>query len=344
MKNKVLVVGAGIFGMTTSIELAKLGMNVTLHEELNGVMNCASGINQYRLHQGYHYPRSKVTALECLKSIESFKQKYNQCIVNGNVDHYYSISKENSLISGKEYIQFLDDMGLFYKKVKPFKKSELTISVKEELFDPKIMKRFLLDDIDLYNVNLILNHKTLKKEFLDYDYVVISTYSKINELVENNREYQFEICEKPIVKLPREYNNKSIVVMDGPFMCLDPYGNSGFHVLGNVVHAIHSTNIGYKPIVNDNLKGYLNNGIIKNPKVTNIDKFIQTGKEYFDGFDELEHIGSMYTVRTVLSNREHDDARPTIVNRESDNIFTIFSGKIVTCVDATKQLIEVING
>jgi 2-polyprenyl-6-methoxyphenol hydroxylase-like FAD-dependent oxidoreductase len=32
MKNKVLVVGAGIFGMTTSIELAKLGMNVTLHE------------------------------------------------------------------------------------------------------------------------------------------------------------------------------------------------------------------------------------------------------------------------------------------------------------------------
>ena len=44
-----------------------------------------------------------------------------------------------------------------------------------------------------------------------------------------------------------------------------------------------------------------------------------------------------------MANREHDDARPTIVNRESDNIFSIFSGKIVTCVDATKKLIGAIN-
>ena len=94
MKSKILVVGAGIFGMTTSIELARLGHQVTLHEELDSVMKCASGINQYRLHSGYHYPRSKITALECLKSIEEFKSKYNYCVINGSMEHYYSISSE----------------------------------------------------------------------------------------------------------------------------------------------------------------------------------------------------------------------------------------------------------
>ena len=210
MKDKVLVVGAGIFGMTSAIELAKLKMNVTLCEELDDVMKCASGINQYRLHRGYHYPRSKDTALECLKSIKDFKRAYGKLVFSSDIEHYYSISKENSLVSAKEYIQFLEDLNLDYKKVKSFKKSQLTILAKEELFNPIAMKRFLLDDINLYNVNLKLNHKTNKNEFSDFDYIVISTYSKINELLDNKREYQFEVCEKPVVKLPDEYKNKSI--------------------------------------------------------------------------------------------------------------------------------------
>ena len=68
------------------------------------------------------------------------------------------------------------------------------------------------------------------------------------------------------------------------------------------------------------------------------------GKEYFgNDFEKLEHIGSMYTVRTVLKNREHDDARPTLVNYEGNNIYSLFSGKIDTCVDASNQLINLIK-
>ena len=128
--------------------------------------------------------------------------------------------------------------------------------------------------------------------------------------------------------------------MDGPFMCLDPYGTTDYHVLGNVVHAIHETNIGTEPIIKNNiLKEYVNSGIIKNPLVTNIDKFIETGKKFFDNFEKLEHIGSMYTVRVVLKDREHDDARPTLVDRDS-KIYTLFSGKIDTCVDASSSLVK----
>ena len=123
-------------------------------------------------------------------------------------------------------------------------------------------------------------------------------------------------------------------------MCLDPY-MGGTHVLGNVVHAIHETNIGTEPIVSDELKPYLNKGIVRNPNITNIDKFIESGVKYFgDEFKDLEHIGSMYTIRTVLSNKEKDDARPTLVEKVKDNVYTLFSGKIDTCVNAANQLIQ----
>ena len=87
------------------------------------------------------------------------------------------------------------------------------------------------------------------------------------------------------------------------------------------------------------LKEYINSGIIKYPSVTNIDKFIETGKKFFDEFEDLEHIGSMYTIRTVLKDREHDDARPTLVGKDN-KIYTLFSGKIDTCVDASNNLIR----
>ena len=132
--------------------------------------------------------------------------------------------------------------------------------------------------------------------------------------------------------------------MDGPFMCLDPF-KDGLHVLGHVKHAIHSTNVGEYPIVpNKDLLKYLNNGVIKKPKVTKINKFKEAGMVFFEDFDKLEHIGSMFTIRTVLSYRDYDDARPTLVRREDGNTFSIFSGKIGTCVEASNQLVNIIKG
>lgn len=130
--------------------------------------------------------------------------------------------------------------------------------------------------------------------------------------------------------------------MDGPFMCLDPYGQTEYHVLGNVVHAIHETNTGYEPKVTY-LKEYLNKGLIEKPKYTNINKFIETGKQFFKDFNKLKHIGSLYTIRTVLKDRDYDDARPTLVRKEEKNIYSLFSGKIDTCVDASNQLITLIQ-
>ena len=337
---KVLVVGGGIFGTTASVALATSGFNVTLHEELDSVMKCASDINQYRLHRGYHYPRSKSTAQECLDGLKSFKRKYGDSVVNGNVNHFYAISSRDSMVSKEEYLKFLYEMGLEYNINEPFNGTDLTVEVGEELFDSEKLRVQVTQKMKGAGVNVVLNKHTTEDDFNDYDYIVIATYAKINELLDEPIQYQYEVVEKPVVRLPEQYKNKSVVVMDGPFMCLDPY-KDGYHVLGHVEHAIHSTNVGdYPMVLNKHIVGYLNNGVIHNPKVTKINKFIEAGMEFFEDFDKLEHIGSMFTIRTVLAHRDHDDARPTIVTQVAHNVYTIFSGKIGTCVEAANELVR----
>ena len=345
---KALVIGGGVFGLTSAIELSNNGYLVDVKEKSNTIMGGASSINQYRLHKGYHYPRSKETAQECLDGLYSFKRKYEDCVVNGDITHMYSIASEDSLINGDEYKEFLDDMKLSYEEREPMPNCDLTIVADEELFCPNKLTESLEKKIQSSYINVELNTEVIDLEYWkkEYDVVVIATYSDINQLLDDKKWYQFELCEKPVVKLPKIFENTSIVIMDGPFMCLDPYQDE-YHVLGNVKEAIHVWNEGTEPFWPHEYTKYLNKGLIKNPKpeLTKIDKFIESGVKYFgDEFRDLEHIGSMYTFRAVLANRDHDDARPTLVNHEGDNVYTLFSGKIDTCVNAGRELMRTING
>jgi hypothetical protein len=339
---KALVVGGGIFGTTAAITLSHNGYQVELHEELEDVMMAASDINQYRLHKGYHYPRSKETAQECLKGLYTFKRKYERSVVNGDIEHYYAIASEDSKVSEFEYLAFLDDMDLPYERVKPLPNTDVTIKVEEELFDNYKLYESVRDKLWSSGVEVLKNKTTTKDDLKGFDVVVIATYAKLNDLLEKKKRYQYELCEKPVVRLPKKYQGKSIVIMDGPFMCLDPYGDEN-HVLGNVKHAIHCWNNGTEAFWPHRYTKYLNKGVIENPKHTKIDKFIETGKKFFKDFDKLKHIGSMYTIRTVLADRDHDDARPTLVNHEGGNVYSLFSGKIDTCVDSANELVRMLN-
>ena len=93
----------------------------------------------------------------------------------------------------------------------------------------------------------------------------------------------------------------------------------------------------------DNLEIIVFDDCSSDESILEINKFKKAGMEFFEEFDKLEHIGSMFTVRTVLSYRDYDDARPTLVRKEGDNIFSIFSGKIGTCVTASTQLVDMIK-
>jgi glycine/D-amino acid oxidase-like deaminating enzyme len=91
MGAKIAVAGAGIYGATAAIRLAEQGHQVHLFDPL-GVLRAASAINQYRVHAGYHYPRSAETITEIAEARAEFTQVFADSIVR-NSQHYYAIPK-----------------------------------------------------------------------------------------------------------------------------------------------------------------------------------------------------------------------------------------------------------
>ena len=337
---KCAVVGGGIYGVTNATKLKVSGYDVVLFESDKQLLNRASGINQYRLHRGYHYPRSSETIESCKTNENSFIKYYNQSVVNGDIKHYYSIASDESLVTAQEYLTTLDNAGLDWKIVDTLPNCDLTIEVNEKLYSPSILRTLSEERLYGNGVDVKLNKKVDKLE--GYEHVVYSTYSSLNDFSDNKQNYQFELCEKPLLKLPKKYKGKSIVIMDGPFMCFDPYSNTEYHLAGNVVHAIHASNIGNKPNIPAVYKEYLDKGVVTNPKYTNIDRFIESAKKFFPEIEKSKHVGSMYTIRTVLPHKDDTDERPTIVTKQNKD-YILFSSKIGNCVNAASNVINMIK-
>lgn len=346
---RVAVVGGGIFGSTAAIYLARAGFDVELFEQNNELLSAASGINQYRLHRGYHYPRSSDTARSALHAEASFSAEYGDAVMRDG-RHLYAIAKESSAVSAEDFLSFCDAHRLAYKRVHDSRvvnhdKIDCLIEGEEAWYDPDALRDLVLKKIAESSVRVHTGVRASKKHVDGFDRVVFAAYAHHNtsaDFLEGRRAHQYEVCEKPVVELPVSFGLTGLVVMDGPFMCVDPFGRTGRYVLGNVVHAIHKTNVGLAPEVPAALESLLNRGIIENPPVTNISLFIDHGREYIPALAYAKHVGSMYTVRTVLPKLEATDARPTIVRTLDEKHLKIFSGKVGNCVEAAKETVRLL--
>ena len=346
---RIAIVGGGIFGITASIILAK-NHQVELFEKNNELLQSASGSNQYRIHRGYHYPRSPDTVNDIIESESSFKEIFSDAMLT-DFEHYYCIAKENSLTSAKQFLDFCNKFQLEYtpSQLQFMNKDsiEMCIRVKESVYDPEKLRQVCWKKLKDQNVKIHLSNKVSDDLFEKFDRVVICAYTGINQLLKQyptqQNEYQFELCEKPVVKLPESFKNKSVVIMDGPFMCIDPLGNTGLHLLCNVVHEIHQTNIGKYPSINKKFVDLIDKGIVKNPSQTNFPKFIESTIDFIPEITKAKHVGSMFTYRAVPPRVEETDARPTIVKEINNKIVTLFSGKITTCVEAARKVEKIFD-
>jgi hypothetical protein len=70
---------------------------------------------------------------------------------------------------------------------------------------------------------------------------------------------------------------------------------------------------------------------------------MENSKKYFPIINDMSLINSWITTRLILPEHEFDDARPTFIEQNDDNVFTIFSGKLTTCVESSKELIKFIK-
>ena len=88
---RVCIIGGGYFGLFLSDYLAKNNHNVKLFEKEAELMMHASLNNQARVHNGYHYPRSVLTALRSRVSFPRFVEEFPDCI-DSDFDQYYLVA------------------------------------------------------------------------------------------------------------------------------------------------------------------------------------------------------------------------------------------------------------
>ena len=115
IKKNFCIIGAGWYGCHIGLYLKELGHNIIIYEKEKKIFSCASGFNQFRLHKGFHYPRSSITIDEIKKNYRRFIKRYKNFIYYPK-NNLYCIAEKKSLIDSKIYEKILYSHNLKYKK------------------------------------------------------------------------------------------------------------------------------------------------------------------------------------------------------------------------------------
>lgn len=334
---RVAICGGGLFGCTAAIYAARAGHDVHLFEARNGIMQGASATNSARLHRGGHYPRHPGTGRESRKAEKSFRAEYGEAVIDGG-RQLYIVPPTDNHVTVRQFADFLDSEGL------PFSEDDGIFTVEEPRINLAVLADLVKRKVDEAGVRVHLGRRAHEWMRDRFDRIVVATYAGLNDALSElgcqPAEYRFQVVEKPIVRLTPQFRDTSVVVIDGPFGCVDPYDDTEYHALGHVTHTIHSQNTGHRAIVPPHLVPLVNEGFIPNAPYSRWREVAEDLWRYIPGFQVMEWLGSAYTVRAVLAHVEDSDKRPTLVHHIDDQISTVFSGKLGTCVTAAQSVCD----
>lgn len=316
---KVAVIGGGLFGCTTAVELARSGANVTLYERHDELLMGATRANQGRIHRGYHYPRDP-NAGDLSAHADRLAARFPSAVIHNSVHRY--VIAEDSRVDAEHYREFCRTAGLrWMPATSPLVRAGTVIAAPESFLDVRKARAILRRE--LRDVDVRCNwHADVEKTAARFDHVVDATYGRYWP-----EPLQYEVCETALIQLGPRYRGQSFVVMDGPFISLDPHGPA--HMLYDVRHSVHAVNE-----VPEHLATLLDRGIVRT-RHTRVEAMLDTARRFLNNLDAV-YVGSMFTIRAVLPD-DGTDARPTLIRTEG-NVTRVLSGKLCAAPWAAEQV------
>ncbi len=369
MKYDKIIIGAGIYGLYSALYCAKKNEKILIIEKENDIFSGATYNNQARLHMGYHYPRSKKTAISTKKYFNKFLKEYNFCIKK-DFKQIYAISSKNSLTNSNEFQNFCKDINIkceitdniYFKN----NKCQNIYTTTEYTIDATLLKDYYISELKKYpNITLKLNCNiiNIKKE---NDYYAInteqniyttkflfnSTYASVNQIL-NLLDYKpfkikYELCEIILCEVNEKLKNTGITIMDGPFFSVMPFGKTNYHSLTSVSFTPHETCYNtlpkFKCQKNSNNScskyklGNCNTCIAKPASSWKLMKKLYN--EYMLNDYKIKYVDSLFTIKPILLSSEKDDSRPTVIKTITINptFISVLSGKLNTIYDLNKYL------
>lgn len=335
MPLKIAVAGAGIYGSTIAIRLAGRGHAVHLFDPL-GILRAASAINQFRIHSGYHYPRSPETIEETLEARAEFLEAFAPAIVR-NCSHYYAIPHEGSLTPPPLFESVMSDHRVPLKPARPqwmnFDFIDKCYEVEEEIYDPDALRRLLEDRIAASGVRF--EQRAFNPgERAGFDFVIWATYG-LGYSRGIFRAAKFQVAEKILIELPEHLRRVSLVVIDGPFTAFDPYGNSGRSQFGSAKHTNHWTTKNASEPIPEPYAHLLNRPTFEPVEFTRFEAMRADSALAVPDSRHARYLGSRFTIRVVEDNPAQD-RRTLYLLETSPRELHIFSGKVVSAVKAAR--------
>ncbi len=366
-----IIIGAGLYGIYSAHYCGKAGQSVLVLECEPSPFRRATYINQARVHNGYHYPRSISTAVKSAGYFQRFVKDYEFCI-NQEFNKLYATASEFSWTDGEQFKKFCKATDIFCEELLPEKyfrpgMCDGVFMTKEYTYDAGLLSNFFLRQLeDMKNVKLMFGANIVRIEKLQDVYEITlddgtkiqtgfllnATYASTNQILAmlgyEKFSIKYELCEIILCDVNDNLKNYGFTVMDGPFFSIMPFGNSGYHSLTSVTFTPHTTSYDFLPsfkcqsisggFCSPNNLGNCNECTAKPetafPYMSNLArKFLR------DEYDFAYH-SSLFSMKPILMSSELDDSRPTVVRiySESPTFVGVLSGKINTVYDLDEVL------
>ena len=370
-----IIIGAGLYGLYSALYLGKAGHKVLVLECDSESFGRATYINQARVHNGYHYPRSLSTAIKSAKYFDRFNKDFSFSILK-EFDQIYATSSEYSWTNASQFKDFCKASCIPCEEVNPNKyfnkfKCDGAFKTLEYTYDAMILRDYFLDEINKYKSITILYSTKISKiyksesdycieynynenvNFVESKYILNATYASTNQIIDylgfEGFKIKYELCEIILVK-PNDYlKSVGLTVMDGPFFSIMPFGKTGLHSLTSVTFTPHVTSYNRLPSFECQNKSsicsqnYLDNCNQCEYKPKSSYEYMNAlAIKYLNDEYKYEYVSSLYSVKPILISSEVDDSRPTVIKHFSKNptFISVLSGKINTIYDLDEVLDE----
>lgn len=367
-----LIIGAGWYGLYSALFCAKKGQHVCVLECDSTPFRRATYINQARVHQGYHYPRSISTAMKSAEYFERFSKDYSFCI-NREFDQIYATSSEYSWSNGKQFKEFCRAANIPCEELHPetyFKNGmcDGVFRTREYTYDAMILRDFLLKELEKFSGFVDIEYDIRIKSFenagdayiikdaegksFKSSFVLNATYAGTNQILDmlgyEKFGIKYELCEIILCDVNDNLKNIGFTVMDGPFFSIMPFGKTGCHSLTSVTFTPHTTSYEGLPTFGCQEKSegfcsplYLGNCNDCPAKPSTAFPYMANlARKYMKDEYEFKYKGSLFSMKPILMSSEIDDSRPTVIRKYSEGptFVGVLSGKINTVYDLDEVL------
>ncbi len=359
-----IIIGGGTYGCFAALRLAELhgGDKVVIVEQEADIMLRASYNNQARVHNGYHYPRSLLTALRSRINAPRFIAEFKDAIYT-TFEQYYAVSRRQSNVTASQFAQFCRRIGADLKPAPaPIRRLfeedfiEAVFSVTEPAFDADKLREGLRGRIRAAGITVlteteatrivtesppelrldIRDSRSNEQRTLRGRYLYNCTYSRLNQILSQSGlqtiRLKHEATEIALVELPPSLRNLSITVMCGPFFSVMPFPALNLSTLSHVSYTPH-----YEWA--DEPQGYAPH-VPAFPLRTRFDRMRRDAARYVPALRECHYVRSLWETKTILPQSGVNDSRPILFKRDpsAPNVISILGSKIDNIYDLDEAL------